>query len=648
MTNWQKPSVAVPAAIALAMAAFHLWVVFQGAPEVFVFRGTHLLFGMVLIFLWYPTFKAAEGTTYWIGKAIDALLLITSIAALGYLFVEHDYVLDRFAYVDEPRTIDYILGIGLIIAVLEGTRRLVGLALPITALIFILYAFFVVQLRPGEFLDQMYLTTEGLLGIPLAVSATYMVLFILFGSLVERTGTGKLFMDFALALTGSAAGGPAKVAVMTSAMFGTISGSSTANVMTTGTFTIPLMKRLGYRPPFSGAVEAVASTGGQIMPPIMGAAAFVMAEFLAVSYLNVILIALIPALLYFLAVFVAVHFEAKRLGLKGMPKPDLPRMKVVLYERGHQFLPLFIIVGALVAGFSAPYAATCGLLSVVPIALLRKTTRAGITVELVVDAVINGIRNSLQVVAACACAGIVIGIIAQGGIGVQFSNFVIELASDTLILALILTAVAGIILGMGLPTTPAYIVQVALLVPALVKLGVAVEAAHMFVLYFACLSAITPPVAITLYAANSISGAGLWSGGLAAMKLAATGYIIPFMFVFGPPLLMIGTWDSILLATITASFGVVLLAAGLHGYLIALATWFERVLLVGAALVLIKPGITSDLIGIAILIVVIASQRYLPRPASVSEAPVAEAAVSEAAVAKTEGNLDLERVKPGE
>jgi TRAP transporter 4TM/12TM fusion protein len=619
MTNWQKPSVAIPAAIALSMAAFHLWVVFRGAPEVFVFRGTHLLFGMVLIFLWYPTFKAAEGTNYWIGKSIDALFLIISVAALGYLFVEHDYVLDRFAYVDEPRTIDYILGIGLIIAVLEGTRRLVGLALPITALIFILYAFFVVQLRPGEFLDQMYLTTEGLLGIPLAVSATYMVLFIVFGALVERTGTGKLFMDFALALTGSAAGGPAKVAVMTSAMFGTISGSSTANVMTTGTFTIPLMKRLGYRPPFSGAVEAVASTGGQIMPPIMGAAAFVMAEFLAVSYLNVILIALIPALLYFLAVFVAVHFEARRLGLKGMPKPDLPRMKVVLSERGHQFLPLFIIVGALVAGFSAPYAATCGLLSVVPIALLRKTTRAGITVALVADAVISGIRNSLQVVAACACAGIVIGIIAQGGIGVQFSNFVIELASDTLILALILTAIAGIILGMGLPTTPAYIVQVALLVPALVKLGVQVEAAHMFVLYFACLSAITPPVAITLYAANSISGAGLWNGGIAAMKLAATGYIIPFMFVFGPPLLMIGTWDTILLATITATFGVVLLAAGLHGYLIAMASWWERLLMIGAALVLIKPGITSDLIGLAILITVIASQRYLPRPARLAE-----------------------------
>ena len=611
--DWRRISFLVPAAVALAMAGFHLWVVFAGAPEVFFFRGTHLLFGMVLIFLWYPTFRDATGGKRVASLTIDTFFIALSAAAVGYLFLEHDYILDRFAYVDDPRPIDFVLGIGLIIAVLEGTRRLVGLALPITAMLFLAYGFFITELRPAEMLDQMYLTTEGIFGIPLAVSATYMVLFIVFGSLVEKTGTGKLFMDFALALAGSAAGGPAKVAVMTSAMFGTISGSSTANVMTTGTFTIPLMKRLGYRPPFAGAVEAVASTGGQIMPPIMGAAAFVMAEFLAVSYLTVILIALLPAFLYFLAVFVAVHFEAKRLGLKGIPKPDLPRMGEVLRERGHQFLPLFVIIGVLVAGFSAPYAATCGLLSVVPIAMLRKTTRAELTIGVVLDGIIGGIRNSLQVVAACACAGIVIGIIAQGGIGVSFSAFVIGLANNSLILALILTAVAGIILGMGLPTTPAYIVQVALLVPALVKLGVYVEAAHMFVLYFACLSAITPPVAITLYASNSLAGAKLWSGGVAAMKLAATGYIIPFLFAYSPALLMIGSWDRVLIASVTAVIGVGLLAAGLHGYLLRRATWWEQLLMVAAAFTLIKPGIATDLAGLALVLVTIASQRFIPR-----------------------------------
>jgi len=614
IADWQRPAVFVPTVIALAMVAFHLWVVFTGAPEVFHFRGTHLGFGLVLTFLWYRTFTDAQGSKRLIGGIIDATLLVVSLCAIGYLFVEHDYILDRFAYIDEPRAIDYVLGIGLIIAVLEGTRRIVGTALPITALLFLLYAWFGAGVRPGELLDQMYLTTEGLFGIPIAVSATYVVLFILFGSLVERTGTGRLFMDFALALTGSAAGGPAKVAVMTSALFGTVSGSSTANVMTTGAFTIPLMKRLGYKPPFAGAVEAVASTGGQILPPIMGAAAFVMAEFLAVSYLTVILIALLPALLYFIAVFVAVHFEAKRLGLKGLPKADLPRMKEVLLQRGHLFLPLFIIVGVLVAGFSAAYAATIGLLSVVPIAMLRKSTREEVTPAAVLDGLISGIQNSLQVVAATACAGIVIGVISLTGVGVVFSAFVIGLSQSSLILALILTALAGIVLGMGLPTTPAYIVQVALLVPALVKLGVMVEAAHMFVLYFACLSAITPPVAITLYAANSLSGAGLWNGGIAAIKLGATGYIIPFMFVYGPSLLLIGEWDAIVTTSLTALLGVVLLAAGLHGYFIRASTWWERLLMVAAAFVLIKPGLLTDGIGLALLVFVIVSQKYLRAP----------------------------------
>src|SRR5690606_6658084 len=278
------------------------------------------------------------------------------------------------------------------------------------------------------------------------------------------------------------------------------------------------------------------------------------------------------------------------------------------------FLPLFIIVGVLMAGFSAPYAATCGLLSVVPIALMRRTTRHEISVAVVLDGVVSGIRNSLQVVAATACAGIVIGVISLTGVGVEFSAFVIGLAQNSLILALILTAMAGIILGMGLPTTPAYIVQVALLVPALVKLGVQVEAAHMFVLYYACLSAITPPVAITLYAANSLSGANLWNGGIAAVKLAATGYIIPFMFVFGPALLMFGNWGEVALAVVTACVGVTLLAAGLHGYLLRPARWWERLMLVAAALVLIDPGLMTDMIGLGLLLIVLVSQKLLRSP----------------------------------
>ena len=601
MLGDSKLGIWVPSAIALAMLAFHFWVVATGAPEVFHFRGTHLIFALVLIFLWYPVMATGSFSRRMTGAVIDCAFIALSCAVVGYLFVEHDHVLTRFAYVDELSPLEEFLGVGIVVIALESARRTVGLALPLTAGAFLVYALFFENLGTGELIDQMYLTTEGIFGIPLNVSATYMVLFIVFGALVEKSGTGKLFMDFAMALAGGTAGGPAKVAVMTSAMFGTIPGSSTANVMTTGTFTIPLMKRIGYRPAFAGAVEAVASTGGQIMPPIMGAAAFVMAEFMAVSYLTVIGIAIVPALLYFLAVFVAVHFEAKRVGLKGLPRPDLPEMGRVLRERGHQFLPLAVIMVVLVNGYSAPYAATLGLLSVIPVALMRKTTRAEITVKIVLEGLIDGIRNSLQVAAACACSGIVIGVIALSGVGIEFTSFVISLADDTLLLALVLTAIAGIILGMGLPTTPAYIVQVALLVPAIIKLGVPLEAAHMFVFYFAILSAITPPVAITLYAANGLSGAGLWDGGIAAMKLAATGYIIPFMFVYGPSLLLIGEPVTVAVACVTSVIGVVCLAAGLHGYFLRRANVIERLLLVAAALSLIKPGITTDLLGAALI-----------------------------------------------
>ena len=284
-----------------------------------------------------------------------------------------------------------------------------------------------------------------------------------------------------------------------------------------------------------------------------------------------------------------------------MPKPDLPRMGAVLKERGHQFLPLVIIVTILVLGYSAPYAATVGLLSVVPVALMRKTTRREITFRLVLEGLIDGIRNSLQVAAACACSGIVIGVISLSGVGIEFTSFIISLANDTLLLALILTAIAGIILGMGLPTTPAYIVQVALLIPAIIKLGVPLEAAHMFVFYFAILSAITPPVAITLYAANGLSGAKLWDGGIAAVKLAATGYIIPFMFVYGPSLLLIGDTSRIILTCVTSVVGVVCLAAGLHGYFLRRANIVERLLLVAAALTLIKTGIVTDIIGAGLI-----------------------------------------------
>ena len=599
----------IPAIIAVVMAVYHFYVVLFGVPSVFYFRGTHLLLVLILVFLWYPSSRSLSNK---INVAINGTLLLFSLSSIGYIFINHDYVLDRFAYVDDLNLADLFLGTALIVVTLEATRRVIGLALPLTAVIFLAYALLVEQIPYGQLIDQMYLTTEGIFGIPLNVSATYMVLFILFGALVEHSGTGRLFRDFSLALAGGSAGGPAKVACVTSAMFGTISGSSTANVMTTGTFTIPMMKKIGYRPAFAGAVEAVASTGGQIMPPIMGAAAFVMAELLAVSYLTVVSIAIVPAILYFIAVFFAVHFEAKRIGLKGLPKPDLPKMSEVLKTRGHQFLPLAIIVGVLFAGYSPPYAALCGLLSVLPVALLGKTTRQEISWRTVPDALITGIRNTLIVAGACASAGIVIGVISQTAIGIEFTQLVASgFSGGNLLVALILTAVAGILLGMGLPTTPAYIVQAALLAPALVNLGVPREAAHLFVFYFAILSVITPPVAISLYAANGLSGAGLWESGIAAIKLAATGYIIPFMFVFGPSLLLIGYWGNVAWSVLTAVLGVICLASSLHGYLLLPINVYFRSILFCSAIALMRPGIESDLVGLLLLGLSLGHQRFL-------------------------------------
>jgi len=598
--------------IAVLMSVFHLYVAFVGPPDAYVMRGWHLAFAMVLAFLVMP---GRHGTAERVGW-VDLLLVLAAVAAALYPSASLDYIQNRFYYVDDPRLADYVFGGALIVLVMEATRRATGWALPITAMVFLVYGLTLGNQSVGIMLDQLYLTTEGIFGIPLYVSATYVMLFILFGAFVERSGAGQLFMDFALALAGHTSGGPAKVAVITSSLFGTVSGSAVANVMTTGTFTIPLMMRTGYRPAFSGAVEAVASTGGQLMPPIMGAAAFVMAEFLGVSYLTVAAFALLPALLYYVAVFMAVHFEAKRTGLVGVPKGDLPRLRQVMSERGHLFLPLIVIIAVLLTGRSAAFSALCGIVSVIPTTWLRASTRATFTVRAVIEALEAGARNTLVVALACACAGIVIGTITLTGLGLAFTGIVLDLSQDSLILALLLTMLAGILLGMGLPTTPAYIVQVALLVPALVKLGIQVEAAHLFVLYFAVLSAITPPVAMAVYAANGISRAKLMESSWAAMKLGLTGYIIPFMFVFSPALLLMGDFVTVSMAAITATIGVTCLAGGLHSYFFfGPARWWERLMLIAAALVLIKPGWMSDLIGLGLIALIVASQLWL-RPAA--------------------------------
>jgi TRAP transporter 4TM/12TM fusion protein len=469
------------------------------------------------------------------------------------------------------------------------------------------------------------------------------MLFVLFGAFMERSGTGQLFMDFSMSLTGHTAGGPGKVAVVSSSLFGTVSGSAVANVMVDGPITIPLMKRTGFRPPFAAAVEAVASTGGQLMPPIMGAAAFVMAEFLAVPYAQIAMWAIVPAGLYYLAVLFAVHFEAKRYKLAGVPKSQLPRFGNVMLVRGHLFVPILVVLFGLILGYSAPLCALVGALSCLPIALLRRTTRTGITWRSVIEALEEGAKNTLAVAVACASAGIVIACVTITGLGIVFTQIVVALAQDTLILALILTALAGIILGMGMPTTPAYIMMVALLVPAVIKLGISgcpepvtaackaavTPAAHMFAFYFAIVSAITPPVALAVFAAASLAKADMWQSGFAAMRAAAPAYIVPFMFVYEPMLLLIVTdwsaqWAFVAWSVVSASIGVICLAASLFGWLFSYAFLWQRVLLFVAALCLIKPGLITDTIGLALLGLVGATQLVARRRGALG--PSADAA----------------------
>lgn len=582
----------------IGMALYHLYIALTGTPGPYILRGTHVALALFLIFMT----SNYKGQSVAVPRWYDILLSVVALLAALYPAMNLDYIFSRFIYVDPLTTRDIIASVVLVAMVLEAARRSLGAALPITALCFLFYAFTFTNTLPSVVLEQMALTTEGIFGIPISVSATYMVLFIIFGALVERMGIGQLFMDFAVALTGRQAGGPAKVACVTSGMFGSVSGSAVANVMTTGTFTIPLIKRMGFKPAFAGATEAVASTGGQIMPPVMGAAAFVMAEYLGVGYLTVAMYAITPAVLFYIALFFGIHFAAKRNNVGSVPSEDQIPLGKVLKERGHLFIPLVVIIGTLMLGYSAPYSALCGVASVIPTALLRKTTRHYVTIQNILEGFENGARNVLPIAAACACAGIVVGVIDITGIGLTFSNFVISASQDILVLALLLSMVAGIILGMGMPTTPAYIVQVALLVPALTKLGVQSEAAHLFVFYFAILSAITPPVAMAVYAANTLSQAKIWESSVEAIKLGLAGFIVPFMFVYEPSILLQGEPLRIVFVLAQATLGVIVLAAALQRYLFAPVARWQQLALFAAAISFIYPDWRVTLLGCSFLL----------------------------------------------
>lgn len=590
-------------AIAILFSLFQIYTGLMGILPAQLQRSIHLTFVLVLIYLLYPSSnKMRKDRFHWIDIS---LAVLGGVCAL-YITMNYKDLLYRAG---DYMTLDLIVGAIAILLVLEGARRVVGLPIAIIASIFLLYAK-VGPYLPGflnhrgysveRIISHMYYTTEGIIGVPLGVAATFIFLFILFGAFLEKTGIGKFFIDLANSVAGFAAGGPAKVAVITSALEGTISGSSVANTVGSGSFTIPLMKSLGYKPEFAAAVEAAASTGGQIMPPVMGAAAFLMAEFIGVPYMDIAKAAAIPALLYFTGIWIMVHFEAKKMGMKGLSKDQLPKLGKVLKERGYLFLPLIGIIYFLVEGSTPIKAALYGLGLAILASFIRKDTR--ITFKGFLEALETGARGALGVSIACACAGIIVGTITLTGLGLKLGNGLIGLSGGNLILTLIFTMISSLILGMGAPTTANYIITSTIAAPAIVMLGVPVLAAHMFTFYFGIIADITPPVALAAFAGSAIAKSDPLKTGIQASKLAIAAFIIPYVFVFNPALLLIDTTPvQVVQIIITSILGMVGIGAAMEGYFITHASLLERALFLIGGLLLVDPGAMTDVIGLALL-----------------------------------------------
>jgi TRAP transporter 4TM/12TM fusion protein len=607
-------------------ALFHLWAAGVAPFTALVQRPVHLAFMAVLGFLGLglrvrsrdrredgpdaeeepgsgrsPASADGAGALRWIRDGVPAAL---AVVACVYLVVEHEALVQRAG---SPTPVDLALGVAAVLVVLELTRRTTGWGLVAVALLALAYAFLGPWL-PGvlahrgygfaRLAEHLYLSTEGIWGVPLGVSADFVYLFVLFGAVLDVAGGGALLIALADRVAGRTRGGPAKTAAVASAFMGSLSGSAVANVVTTGTFTIPLMKRAGFRPFFAGAIEAAASTGGQLMPPVMGAGAFILATWTSIPYARVAAAAAVPAMLYYAALLAAVHFRAGRMGIE--PGVRGPRESVT--GRLHLLLPLAVIVGLLAAGRSPMRAAFWGVVSGGLVALLRPATRP--SRKDVERAVLAGAAGTVQVAAACAAAGIVVGVASLTGIGLRMSGLIIEWSGGQLLPALLLTAGGSVILGMGLPTTAAYVVLAALGAPALVELGVPLLAAHLFIFYFGCISNVTPPVSLAAYAAAGISGAPPVRTAFAGMGLAAAGFLVPFSFVYGPALLLDGAPWRIGVGVATATIGVIALAGAVVGWMRRDLSWWERGLLAVGAAALVLPGLGTAAAGLAAVAVV--------------------------------------------
>ncbi|MDR7481831.1 MAG: TRAP transporter permease [Armatimonadota bacterium] len=618
----------VVASTGVAMALFHLYTARFGALEALRQRAVHLAFAFTLVFLLYPPRRRGAATSR-IG-ALDLLMVAAALLPMLYVFYYHADLAQRAGNLSRT---DMVIGVLGVLVVLEAGRRLMAVV-PLIAALALVYPFLgqylpgalaIARISPQRVIEQMFFTTEGVFGIPVGVSATFVFLFVLLGAFLERTGLGQLFVDIAMALAGWMTGGPAKVSVLSSAFIGTVSGSSVANVVADGVFNIPLMRRLGYHPRFAAGVEAATSVGGQLVPPVMGAAAFVMAEFLGVPYLTIVKAAVIPAALYYLSLALIIHFEAKRLGLAGLPRDQLPSLRDIVVRRFYLVLPLVVLVGFLLHGASPMRAAFWGIVvsagvHAVTCVLERRPLD---WLRDVWTTLAYGARLALPVAVATAVVGIFIGIVTLTGLGLAFVSLTITLGQGILFLTLIWIMIACTIVGSGIPTTATYIILAAIAAPALVQMGVPALAAHLFIFYFGVLADITPPDALAAYAAAGIARTDPFQTGLTATRLALAGIIIPYVFVYSPTILMQGAeLSEIAITTATAVVGVVALSAAIAGYLFGPARALERVLLGLTAVALIFHDVRADVAGLGLLAAVVVVQVVRRR----AQGPAVEAA----------------------
>lgn len=586
--------------ICVAFTVFHLLILNVFPIDSILFRAIHVGWGGVIAFAVYAPLR---GRTLNSIPLYDWLFILLSIACAGYVAYFIDELQFRAGALYEPG--DVVAGAIGTLLILEMTRRTAGLALPIIAGLFILYCF-VGPWLPGMLYHKGYdfgfffsyiYSDQGIFGVTTQVSSTYIVLFITFGAFLTASKAGDYMNDLAVSLVGWARGGPAKVAVLSGILFGTISGSAVGNVVASGMITIPMMRRVGYDRSTAGAIEATSSTGGQITPPVMGAGAFLMAEITGIPYTDIALAAVIPCLLFYLACYVHCDLHAVKHGLRGLPRNELTPISKML-RKAYLLAPIFVLIGSLLMGYSEFRSGTLGILSALIVSWLHRDHRMGPRATLA--ALETAARETAQLVAICACAGIIVGVIALTGVGGRFSHLILGIAGESQVLAMFFAMLISLILGMGMPTTAAYAVAASVVAPGLIRIGVEPIVAHMFIFYYAVISSITPQVALASFAAAAIAQADQWRTSMIAMKLGLATFIVPFMFFVSPLLLAQGDLLGILYVFATASAGVFFLACSTEGWLNGPLVWPLRILLFGGAICLITPETITDIIGVTI------------------------------------------------